>query len=226
MENSWYHLIDSAKANISQGDILFNCPIVSNVFPTKDGHNEIDFNAIGEQTVKTQVLRANIVVMNQSCDLEVRGNAEAPKLTSVLVALLEDVRKSELGKKRIEDVSKLDYNQLFLLEASHDQVYMGPQVVHFDALFTLPWKLIDAYSKQQNQHLRLKNPYLEQLSQHFGNYFSRVALPGDRSDSIRKYYSFKSEYEELRRLDNKMKLWRELSEQEIYEFIQKDSKKD
>jgi hypothetical protein len=224
MENNWYRVIDPTE-NISQGDILFNCPLFVPVYPSGD-LNAADFENIEERELTTEIWRANVIVLNQACDLEVREGKDTPKLQWVLVATLQDARKHDVGKNKLISIAKLERTQYFLLEPSYGSIKMGYQIVHFDRLISLPWKLLNAYSKVHGPRLRLNSPYLEQLSAHFGNHFGRVAIPENREEVLNDFFAIKQEYENRRKQAPHLykKLWKELSEEEVYSFIQEIKK--
>ncbi|PET68280.1 hypothetical protein CN533_27210 [Priestia megaterium] len=221
MENNWYDVIEPTE-NISQGDILFNCPLFIPIYPSDD-LSPADFNDIEERELETEVKRANVIILNQACDLEVREGKDRPKLESVLVAALQDVRKTGVGKNKLTPISKLEKSQLFLLDPSYKRVRMGYQIVHFDSLISLPWKLLNTYSKvAHGERLRLCSPYLEQMSAHFGSHFGRVAIPENREQVLNDFFTIKQDYEIKKKDDRRAypKEWHQLSEEEVYAFMQ------
>lgn len=141
---------------------------------------------------------------------------------------MRDARKGNVGKTTLIPIAKNVRPQYYLLEPSDQIVLMGYQIVQFDAIYTIPWGLLNAFSKQNGQRLRLNGPYIEDLSQHFGNYFSRVALPENREDIVTNYYTYKDEYEARRKQRPSLEPWNELSEQEVILIIKElnDEKKD
>lgn len=220
----WYSLIKE-EDNISQGDIIINCPIFFPKYPQENLENfkfdDID-NNINSNLIITSGNIADVIVMSQACDLEVRKGKEKPKLSSVLVAALRDVRKDGVGKSKVLPISQLRMPQYFLLELCNLEVKMNYQIVQFDALYTIPWDLLNSFCKKNGTRLRLKSPYIEQLSQHFGKYFSRVATPEDRDSSIEKYYSVKGTYEDEFKGSGLSKTWEQLSYEEIFKRIDFD----
>ena len=96
---------------------------------------------------------------------------------------------------------------------------MGHQIVHFDALASLPWKLLNTFGKTQGQRLRVKSPYIEQLSQHFGSHFGRVALPENREEELGKYFAIKMNMKKKKK-GNYTKMWKDLSEDEVLTMIE------
>ncbi|MCM3651348.1 hypothetical protein [Metabacillus litoralis] len=224
MDNNWYSIIDHTE-NISQGDILFNCPLFVPIYPNGDLSAK-DFETIEKNKLTTEVKRANVIVLNQACDLEVRpGQVQPKKLESVLVAALQDVRITEVGKNSLKPIAKLEKTELFLLDPSFNAIQMGYQIVHFNYLYSLPWKLLNTFSKTRGKRLRLNSPYLEQLSQHLGNNFGRVAIPENREDFINDFYSIHQVYETKRKSGEYTKLWKDLTEDEVQKFIMESTNK-
>lgn len=219
--SGWYKVVDTTS-NISQGEILFNCPILIPNYP-KNELDDFDFQNMkpGGNQLSTLSFTANVIILSQACDLAIRDGQTAPTLTSVLVAALRDVRKTKVGKNTLSPIAKLDRPPLFLLEGSDKEVKMGYQIVQFDALYTLPWKLLDSFSKKHGPRLRLNSPYIEQLSQHLGNYFSRVAIPENRELVMKDYYKVQQDYDELRKAETSMKMWGDLTEEELIDTLLK-----
>lgn len=216
----WYDVIDG-KSNVSQGDIIVKCPLFIPKYPPDI--KKFDFANIENnlKNIPIRLFSANVIVMSQACDLEVRKCETAPKLSSVVVAALRDVRKNKVGKASTLPISKLDIPQRFLLESSSSELKMNFQIVEFGSLYTIPWNILNEFVKNNGKRLRLKSPYMQQLSQHFGRFFSRVATPEDRANSIEKYFDAKSKYEEERKNNNRLKAWEELSQEEVKDKIER-----
>ena len=214
MVNKWYDVVDQTQY-ISQGDILIDFPMLVPKYPVEDV-TDFDFNSF-DQDSDVEIYRTDVIVMNQSCDLEVREGKTEPKLEMILLAELEDA--SGLGRSKLEKLAKLNVNEGYLLETSFQDIPMSYKIVRFNSLLTSPWKIINQFTRSQGLRLRLKSPYLEDMSQHFGKYFSRVAIPEDRSHSIDKYLHVKSLYDEQRKATNSSKMWESLSAEEMAAFI-------
>ncbi|MER2169055.1 MAG: hypothetical protein ABS938_00310 [Psychrobacillus psychrodurans] len=216
MVNKWYDVVDQTQY-ISQGDILIDFPLLVPRYPVEDV-GDFDFNAFDHKST-VEIYRTDVIVMNQSCDLEVREGSTEPKLDLILLAELEDA--SSLGRPKLENLAKLKVNEGYLLEPSYQDIPMSFKIVRFNSPVTSPWKIINQFTRSQGLRLRLKSPYLEDMSQHFGKYFSRVAIPEDRSHSIDKYLHARSLYDEQRKATNSSKMWESLSAEEMAEFIKK-----
>lgn len=221
--NNWYELIQPDE-NISQGDIIFNCPLFIPEYPTNELSAD-DFEVIDETKSSYNIVRSNIIVLTQACDLEVRVGNSQPKLSTVMVAPFSNPQKIDMGKKPLKEIAKLEKTQYFLLDPCFDPNFlMGYQVIDFEKLMSTPWSIINAFSKFHGPRLRLQSPYLEQLSQHLGNHFGRVAITENREDTINAFYDYKDQYEELRKQGQYKKVWRELSIEEVDNFISSTKK--
>lgn len=218
--NNWYDIVDSTK-NITQGDILLNCPLLIPNYPSEELTTE-DIEKLNkpDAVIDTDVFFHNIIILNQACDLEVREGKDKPKLSMVMVAPLQDARLSNMGKGSLQKIAKLDRTELFLLEPSYENIKMGYQVINFDTVLTIPWKLLNAFSKLQEHRLRIKSPYTEHLSQHLANHFGRVGVPENRGDSVAEFYRFRDSYESRRITGEFHKPWEHLNDEEVFAFIE------
>lgn len=217
--NNWYEIV-SPTENISQGDILLSCPLLVPTYPNDElTLDDIEKLKDPETVIDTTVYFTDIIILSQACDLEVRATKDKPKLSMVMVAPLRDARKNGMGKDNLINTAKLKSTELFLLDPNVDTIKMGYKVINFDDVMTVPWKLLNAFSKLQDNRLRMKSPYIEHLSQHFANHFGRVGIPENREDSIVKFYGYKNDYE-TRRKDGEFKeTWDKLEEEDVFSFI-------
>ena len=65
-DEPWYEIINADKS-VTQGDLIFNCPILS-WNPENLNIREINGNEVLEGA--TEAISADVVVMTQTCDLE------------------------------------------------------------------------------------------------------------------------------------------------------------
>lgn len=202
MFQDWYEIKE--QENVSQGDILFDVPLFIPEYPDNPQ----------KETIESRKYEGDIIVLTQACDLEVRDGEENPGIDSVLVALISNARKTEVGKSVMRDISKLKRPNLFLIEPSCQNILMDYHIVHFDRLYTIPWVYLNRVCITQKKRLRLKSPFMELLSHHFGNYFSRVAIPGDRAPSLEQYFKKQEEYTK-----NNRSSWRDLSSLEVISYL-------
>ncbi|MCI4325805.1 MAG: hypothetical protein L3K00_08020 [Thermoplasmata archaeon] len=110
------------------------------------------------------------VVLTQSCDLA-QGSVD-------FVIVCSTIRHGSLSPERRESTKKNRVSNLHLLPTHPSAT--GPKermVAQFDHLYFLPLVPLRQLAETQSKRLRLKPPFREHLSQRFGNYFARVALP-------------------------------------------------
>lgn len=190
-ELHWYDIVPS-EWNISQGDIIFGCPIFTVKYPdTSDVNLEELYKDGGKFRPRIQRFRANVIVMTQACDLEVRPGEENPKVESVLVATLADVEQPLTNRKLnyLKEIASLRRPNLYLLrESNYIDLPMDYKIVEFNSLYTIPWRLLNDFVKLNGPRLRLREPYLSHLSQHFGRFFSRIGIPDDMKKTLDEYY--------------------------------------
>ncbi len=208
MFQDWYDIKE--QGNVSQGDILFNLPLFIPEYPNDSQQNG---------TIRCSKYEADVIVLTQACDLEIRGGKECPEITSVLVAAISNARKDKITKSIMKEVSKLKRPNLFLIEPSCQDIMMDYQIVHFDSLYTIPWIYLNRFCVAKKKRLHLKSPFMELLSHHFGNYFSRVAIPEDRAPSLDEYFKMQEEY-----IKNNGNSWCDLSWQEAISYLEEPKK--
>jgi hypothetical protein len=157
---------------LGQGDRLNSIavPLVRPSFPeaSEDGDVPID------------VREMDVIVLTQSCDLL------ADKAPLVVVAVIhsldvfEETNESFKAKGKWSEVAKGRVEGLHLLHG-HGEPKNGGEciVVDFRQIMTLPIDYVRAFANNGGERWRLCSPYLEGMSQAFGRYFMRVALPVD-----------------------------------------------
>jgi hypothetical protein len=59
---------------------------------------------------------------------------------------------------------------------------MNYQVVDFTNVFTVSREFIESFCRDTKPRLRLRSPYLEELSQNFGLFFSKIGTPNNNID--------------------------------------------
>ncbi len=160
----WYSLIDE-ESLISQGDIIFDCPII---FLNKD----FDLNNLDKPSEeKLMVATTDVIVMTQSCDL-----ANNPP-DFVIVARIIDIGEITSWSTLSEINSGRRPAYHLIKSYNDDSINMNYKVVDFSQIYSVPLRLLTSRYESQDVRLRLRSPYLEFMSQRFGNYFSRVGLP-------------------------------------------------
>jgi hypothetical protein len=126
------------------------------------------------------VLRYNVVVMSQTCDLE------HDKLDLVLVCphwSLDEFGNAHNyfnGNKGKEDLRRGNvpgYHMIAACELSGME--RAIRVVDFRTTYSLPREFIKQFATDSGDRLRLLPPYREHLAQAFARFFMRVGLPVD-----------------------------------------------
>jgi hypothetical protein len=92
----------------------------------------------------------------------------------------EELNASFQSKGRWESVAKGRFDGLHLLHG-HGEPTNGREclVVDFRQIVSLPVEYVRSFVQNCGERWRLGSPYLENMSQAFGRYFMRVALPID-----------------------------------------------
>ena len=159
---------------LNQGDSLRDIavPIVQSSFPEADD----------EGAVALQIGRANVVIISQSCDLE------QAKVSNVVVARtfslneFEAVNPSYRTRGRWNEVARGRVEALHLLPPISSIDARAWILVDFKEIYALPFGYVERFASAAGDRWRLRSPYLEALSQAFGRFFMRVALPTDPPD--------------------------------------------
>lgn len=165
----WYTEV-SANEEINQGDIFFKCPIL---LPDQDyDFSEFDFNDKSSfQKIQMKVYTANIIVLTQSCDI-----VNNPPLDNIIVGKIDDiVGETHTFLKEVLSNRRPSYH--LLNKKDYGNIKINYQIVDFTSLYSIPYRILNHCRQEQSPRLRLNSPYIEQLSQRFGNFFSRVGLP-------------------------------------------------
>ena len=177
-QNSWYELVNGDV--LRQGDLLHDCPVF---LPPKD-------YVLGSEQANPDELTTpiiyNVVVLNQSCDLENK------KLQHVLVAPFWPMSESVAlipGHIREDPALVLKFweqvrrgyqwplHMLNMCELTGFETEI--QVVDFRQLFTTSHNLARQIAGSSENRLRVKSPYREHLAQALAKFFMRVGLPSD-----------------------------------------------
>jgi hypothetical protein len=155
---------------LNQGDLLRDIavPSVQSSFPDQDENGDIPLN----------VGQANIIVMSQSCDLEHK------KVPTVVVAQtytldeFEEVNPAYKVKGRWTEVVRGRVEALHLLPPTESPGDPRSWIlVDFRMIFSLPVGYVARFAGAARERWRLQSPFVECLSQAFGRFFMRVALP-------------------------------------------------
>jgi hypothetical protein len=184
----WYQVVD-ARERLTQGDLVFNCPLLSWSDVQLQISHSSDVEALKQAVT---AFKADVVVMTQACDLEhakVRNVVLCPHLAlSRFRALWESALQqggqnptAKAWRNTCNDIADgYVWNQAFLNRCSLGEGELSTElrVVDFHDIFTVPRLFVETLlSQRQGPRLRLLPPYREHLSQAFARFFMRVGLP-------------------------------------------------
>jgi hypothetical protein len=145
-------------------------PLVRPSFPTADAKG----------LVPIDVIEASAIVLSQSCDLEQR------RIPNVILAQIFSVDEFEKTNPSYKDnaggrwglVAKGRIESLHLLRSpGNADDPRASLVVDFRVIASLPLEYVETVASTAGDRWRLLSPYIEDLSQNFGRFFMRVALP-------------------------------------------------
>lgn len=177
---------------ISQGDILFNFPIL--IAGIEEIHNLPDFST---ESIKSQayfdILRSDVIIMSQACDLANEPERSRKPVDSVICASIFPINK--YSKSLVTETNSNRKPGYYLLHKD-DSLLTKSYIIDFTRLYTIPYDLLNSFANKQSIRIRPANPLLEQISHHFGNFFSRIG-----SDFERPKPDLVKEYEELAELE-------------------------
>lgn len=153
---------------LAQGDFLADCliPQFSNRFG-ETGSTEI-----------VPVVRADLIVVTQSCDLVNGKSPHAALCPIVSLARFEEVNPAFSKKGRWEEVRKGRCEGLHLLASpERPDDNRNSLVVDFRQIYSLPFGYLSQHAETSGDRWRLQSPFLEHFSQAFARFFMRVGLP-------------------------------------------------
>jgi hypothetical protein len=155
---------------LNQGDLLGHIavPLVHSSFPEQDD----------EGNVPLDVGYANIIIISQSCDLENNKVSNVVVAETFALDEFESVNPAYEKKGKWNEVSRGRIEGLHLLPPTKN--VDDPRawiLVDFRRIYSLPFGYVERFADTSGDRWRLKSPYLEALSQAFGRFFTRVALP-------------------------------------------------
>lgn len=187
MEKYAWYTSASSDTPITQGDIVFKCPV-----PIIDVKREYPFF-----TVKGN--HFDVIVVTQACDLEQQKVNEVTLcpiegLSSVVKGLMDkefqekdgydylSLTNKERKKKEqfITEIKKGSYRDLHLLNKNYEipDVDLSYSVVILKQKFTMPVdSLQEIVSERSGKRLSLLPPYREHLAQAYASNYDRIGLP-------------------------------------------------
>ncbi len=172
MEFVWYNQVNQS-AEIEQGDIIPDCPIV--VPPSRI--------AVGEEP-EIEIKLIDSIILSQSCDLtnnKIQIVLVCPyfSLKTFIESLPENEQSKKAVKKNIENLKRGFLPGYHLLNKSEDNNIRDYIVVDFRNVYGIQIGSLREIAKSLDSRQRLLPPYREHLSQAFARYFMRVGLPQD-----------------------------------------------
>lgn len=155
-----------AAAELSQGDILDDCPIL--VWKLAPPPLDLD--------VPPEVRLIRVVVLTQACDL-----AQA-KTTRVVVAPVhsaaELVARNVLKAGAVRDqVRRGQVFGWYFLPAAPAPFALDEAIVDLRELHTIERTILEYLVEAGKRVCRIQTPWREHLAQHFGTTYTRIALP-------------------------------------------------
>lgn len=183
MSDGWYEVV-AADVRLTQGDLIFQCPIVS--------WKRASVEAVDAQTLKgnTEAVEMDVVVLTQACDLEhekVDNVLLCPHLAlsehkSHWEAAMRESNQTPTPKawtRQCKDIQDgFAWNLAILEKYQNGLMALEHRIVDFSSVFTVPRDFLESLLKTRKQiRLRLRPPYREHLSQAFARFYMRVGLP-------------------------------------------------
>lgn len=165
----WYTEVNHSEP-INQGDIFFRCPII--IPDAEFDFTKIDvFNFESFNQIEMKIYTIDVIVLTQSCDI-----VNNPPVDNIIVARIDDVKgESNTTLKELLSNRRPPYH--LIGKKDYGNLKMNYQVVDFTSLYSVPRLLLEKIKQNTDIRIRVNSPYLELLSQRFGNFFSRVGLP-------------------------------------------------
>lgn len=175
----WYEILKEG-AQITQGDILINFPVVkpNNYDKFLECYLKNDLDGF---KINNRVECADYIVLTQACDLA----REKPEMGNIILCRIYDAKEVGFGKNKLERIGKGEQPQFYLLNENmnfrceYKEDGFDFHIVDFNEIEKIPKEIVINYAKSINSRLRLLPPYREHLAQAFARYFMRIGLPSD-----------------------------------------------
>lgn len=188
MSEGWYDIVD-ASVPVTQGDIIFDCPLIS----WQPSPIELQGEQLAEVLKDTVISTlADVVVLTQACDLEqhkVDHIILCPHHTLGEYQMLweEEMRSRKQNittrswKSHCKDICDgFIWNLTMLNNFEMNEHTIDIRIVDFHYVYTVPRIFLESLLAQRNKkRFRLLPPYREHISQAFARFFMRVGLPVD-----------------------------------------------
>jgi hypothetical protein len=159
------YLTPALDAQITQGDIIDDCPILAWTRPKNGDSSEWELRQSRER----------VIVLTQACDL---ANAKTTNVQVAIVHLANQLVESGILKaSTIKE--QVRYHRVFgvYFLPEHTASSLPESVIDLRDIHTVPKELLENLCRLQKRLVRLDTPYREHLAQHFAVTFSRIALP-------------------------------------------------
>jgi hypothetical protein len=186
-DEPWYETVD-ADTVITQGDLIFNCPVLTwksenLVLQGTDENEVLEGSAIA--------VSADVVVMTQACDLEHEKVSNVILCPQTSIDEYYGFWKSDMETRNNNPTKKawgrhcndicdgFIWNLSMLNKEENDgETKVDIRIVNFHEVFTVPRIFLESLISQRGkERFRLLPPYREHLSQAFARFFMRVGLP-------------------------------------------------
>ncbi len=184
----WYQ-IAQANAELTQGDLIFQCPLLTwdPAVTAQAGGGDVEV-----LKPAATAFRADVVVMTQACDLEhrkIRNVVLCPHVALSTFRIYWEKALQQQGhnptvkawRNTCNDIADgYVWNHALLNDADlgPGDLHIEIRVVDFHEVFSVPRRFLEALIAQRGTpRLRLLPPYREHLSQAFARFFMRVGLP-------------------------------------------------
>ncbi len=173
MNYPWYEVLDHSS-EISQGDILKNCPV-----PILGKMEELSASAI----VDAKIEYIDGIILTQACDI---ANNKIDNIILCSITSKEEFERIQRAngipskgiQKNIEGIIKGQQNAYHIINNyKSDDFSEDYYIINFKDIFSVPVELAKIIAAENGKRLRLCPPYREHLSQAFARYFMRVGLP-------------------------------------------------
>lgn len=182
-EEVLYHKVPSTES-VSQGDILFNFPIL---LP--------DQSSIEEGQMSFLSFASDIIILSQSCDLVHDKQRNRFPVDPVICAAIFDI--GHYSWSLVSETNSGTRPAYYLL--NRDKIFLDKSyIIDFSRIYTIPYRLLSDFSSKNGDRIRPISPILEKISQHFGNYFSRIGTEYERhsKDLKEEYTPLREKFEE------------------------------
>ncbi len=179
--DDWYEVV--SQRELLQCDLLPNLTVPVIVTPAEGDEGDADAAVSAE--IAYDEFTFDAIVLTQSCDLankKVLSAVVAQYVDWIKIAAQEGYTNAEKRRRQQERIRKHSVPHYALLAERPGTPGLPWSTVDFRQLFTVPVAYIEDRAVEVGERLRLRAPYRERISQAFGSYFSRVAVPEERRD--------------------------------------------